>query len=156
MENMDVRIERLGAMRVAALRGYGEDAEGDGWKAMKAWAGSKGLLDDLEQHPVFGFDYHGDSTEGQRAYEYWIGVGDDTKSDSVAEVKAFKGGLYAVATCQVLDEPWDNIPAAWNKLVVWRKESKYKCGLHQSLEKPVDPFASPEDLVLDLYLPIAE
>jgi len=45
---------------------------------------------------------------------------------------------------------------SWKKLVEWVKNSKYKYGSHQGLEKTHDPTAAEEELILDLYCPIEE
>ena len=45
---------------------------------------------------------------------------------------------------------------SWKKLFDWAEEKQIKPGSHQALEKPQDPLASEEELVLDLHLPILE
>jgi DNA gyrase inhibitor GyrI len=79
------------------------------------------------------------------------------EAEGEVEIKAFSGGLYAVARCQVGGRPYETIPATWQQLVRWREESSYKSASHQWLEEPIrlDEFPG-GDWDLDLYLPIAE
>ena len=51
---------------------------------------------------------------------------------------------------------YEVIGETWKKLVAWREDSHYKCGLYQWLEQSL-PSDSPEiEFILDLHLPIAE
>jgi hypothetical protein len=40
---MEVRLERLPAMRVAHVHAFSESPEEDAWRKMEAWAGPLGL-----------------------------------------------------------------------------------------------------------------
>lgn len=150
---LDVSIVTLEPMRVASVRAVSESPETDAWKKMRAWAELKGLLEDPEAHPVFGFN-NPDPSPGQKeyGYEFWIRIGPDIKPEGEIQVKDFAGGLYAVTPCRV-EDPFKDIPKTWEKLAEWVKSSKYKFGTHQWLEKHV--WEAPyEELVLDLYCPI--
>jgi len=110
--------------------------ENDAWEKMRAWAEPKGLLEDLEKHPIFGFNNPNPSPDRKEyGYEFWIRVEPDVETGGDIKIKEFEGGLYAVT---------------------WVKSSKYVHGKHQGLEKAHDPNASEEELVLDLYCPIEE
>jgi DNA gyrase inhibitor GyrI len=77
------------------------------------------------------------------------------QSDDVATVKDFPGGLYAVTRCRGTN----TITDTWHRLATWVENSQYQFGEHQWLEGHVGPVVTPqnvEELVLDLYAPIAE
>ncbi|MFQ5789311.1 MAG: GyrI-like domain-containing protein [Acidobacteriota bacterium] len=153
MTRLEVRIVRLEPMRVASVRAVSETPERDAWEKMRAWAGPKGLLDDLAEHLVFGFNNPAPSQDRKDyGYELWIGVDPGIESEGEVEVKDFEGGLYAVTTCTLLGDP--NVLETWKKLWEWVESSKFKWRHTHELEKALDPHAPEEDLVLDLYLPI--
>ena len=88
-----MRIVHLAPMRVASLRVISITPELEAWAKMRAWADAKGLLGDLKNHPVFGFN-NPPPEPGKReyGYEFWIRVGADIQSDDVVQVKQVKGG----------------------------------------------------------------
>jgi DNA gyrase inhibitor GyrI len=141
-------------MRVASVHGFGESPESQAWDKLIAWAGPKGLLDDVEKHRIFGFDNPNPSPGSPNyGYEFWIVVDPDVEPDGDVRIVGFRGGLYAVARCEGLG----NIGRVWQDLVGWREDSKYRGGSHQWLEEhigPVEASQDPDALVLDLYLPI--
>ena len=55
------------------------------------------------------------------------------QADGDARIIEFPGGLYAVTRINV-ENPGDEIPLAWQKLVKWMEASKYHHGRHQWLE----------------------
>ncbi|MFX1534906.1 MAG: effector binding domain-containing protein [Promethearchaeota archaeon] len=161
--DLEVRIVRLEPMRVASVRVISETPENDAWEKMRAWAEPRGLLDDLEQHPVFGFNNPDPSPERKEyGYEFWIRIGSDLESDGEVEIKQFEGGLYAVTTCNLYEDMQSEFfqtegwMPSWKNLVQWVKSSKYEFGKHQHLEKAHDPNAAEKDFILDLYCPIKE
>lgn len=158
MSDLEVRILRLEPMRVASVRVVSESPEVDAWGKLCSWAEPKGLLRDDTQHPIFGFNNPSPSPEiKEYGYELWIKVGADIESERGIEVKDFPGGLYAVTTCSLINDPSDrNIIETWKALWNWVKSSKYKWRRTHELEKVHDPMASEKDLILDLYLPIEE
>lgn len=162
MDEEDIRIVTLPPMRVASVVVISETPENQAWAKMRAWAEEKGLLGDLEKHPVFGFN-EPPPQPGKREYGYmfWIRVGDDIESDEVVEVKEVEGGVYAVTTC-VLKEELESeffkergVLESWWRLEQWAKEHGYKYRGHPGLEKPHDPDAG-ADLVMDFYYPITK
>ena len=157
MPNVDVKIIRLDPMRVACAHVIGEDPEHDASMKLRGWAEPKGLLNDLEKHPVFGFN-NPNPTEEQKEYGYemWIRVDQDVESEREITVKDFPGGLFAVTTFKLVNDPNGNMPEVWMKLYEWVKASEYSWAKTQELEKPHDLSSSDEDLMLDLYLPIEE
>jgi DNA gyrase inhibitor GyrI/DNA-binding transcriptional ArsR family regulator len=156
--DLDVRIITLDPMRIASVRATGKDIgapESKAWNIMSTWAEEEGLLDNLEKHPVYGFNNPDPSPDREEyGYEFWIKIGSDIQPKKDIEVKDFSGGVYAVTTTRRMVE--DDVTPAWKKLAEWVKTSKYEFGNHQLLEKPLNPRAKPEDLILDLYCPIKE
>ena len=156
MADLEVRIVRLPPLRVASVHGFGTEPETLAWKKLVDWAEPKGLMD-LTKHRVFGFN-NPDPSPGSPnyGYEFWITVGPEVQASGEATIKDFPGGMYAVTRCEVKD-PWQDIPGTWKKLMVWHEGSTYKMGRHQWLEEHLSSSdTSPQELTLDLYLPIAE
>ena len=157
LADLDVRIVRLPPIRVASVQAEGEFPERDAWNRLRAWAEPKGLLGDVDKHPVFGFNNPSPSPERKEyGYEFWIGIGPDIETEGQTESKEFAGGLYAVTTCKLHEDPKGNVFEVWQKLLEWVQSSKYKWRRVHELEKPHDPLATEEDMVLDLYLPVEE
>jgi len=158
-----VEIVNLEPMIVASVHATSTTPESDAWKKMRAWAEPRGLLEDIDKHPVFGFNSP-DPSPGKKeyGYEFWIRVEPDTKPSGEVEIKKFKGGLYAVTTCKLKEEleseffKKNGYLKSWKDIVDWVKSSKYRYGKHQCLEKAHEPGASEEELILDLYCPIEE
>jgi DNA gyrase inhibitor GyrI len=150
-------------MTVASAHAISESPERDAWKKMEAWAGPLGLLADVEAHPVFGFDNpHPSPGSREYGYEFWIAVTPDTEVGEGIQLKHFSGGAYAVTSCRLEEEinseffQREGFLESWKKLFDWAEENQIKSGSHQALEKPQEPRAPDEELVLDLYLPIEE
>ena len=155
MSELDVRFVRLEPMRIASVRAFGESPEGKAWETLRGWAQPMGLLDDIDKHPVFGFNNPAPSGERKEyGYEFWIRITPEIEPEGEIEAKEFEGGLYAVTTCRGLAA----IGETWMKLWRWVQsgECRYKWRQTHELEKAHDPRAPVEDLVLDLYLPIEE
>ena len=166
IEDLFVQVIELEPMRVASVRAFSESPENDAWEKLRAWAEPQGLLDDLNKHPVFGFN-NPNPSPGQKeyGYEFWIRMGAHFQGDNEIEAKDYDGGLFAVTTCK----PWDEIHSdfakehgpfleSWKKLIDWVILSeKYETDeSRQCLEKAHDPNAPFKDLVLDLYQPVKE
>lgn len=161
MTGFEPRIVRLGPMTVASAHAIGESPEREAWKKMQAWAEPLGLLDDVEAHPVFGFNNpHPSADSREYGYEFWIAVDPDTEVGGDLQLKRFEGGTYAVTACSLLDETSseffqrEGFLESWKKLFDWAEENHIRTGSHQALEKPHDPRAPEAELVLDLFLPI--
>jgi len=163
VKKFEVKIVKLEPMRVASVRAVSTKPENDAWEKMRSWAQPRGLLEDIDKHPVFGFNSPDPSPGGKEyGYEFWIRVDPDTKPSGDVEIKKFNGGLYAVATCKLKEELESDFfikngyLESWKNLVDWVKSSKHKMGKHQCLEKAHEPGASEEELTLDLYCPIEQ
>lgn len=156
MSELDVRIVELEPMRVASVCAFSPSPEHDAWNKLVTWAQSKGLLDDPETHRIFGFN-NPDPSPGSPnyGYEFWITVGPDAEPEGDVRIQEFSGGPYAVTRCKGVG----NITETWKQLVRWCEDSQYRCASHQWLEEHIGPVDTPQDedeMLLDLYCPIAE
>jgi len=163
MSKLDVSIVKVEPLRAISIWGFGPNPEDQAWAKLEAWAKPKGLLNDPEAHPIYGFNNPNPSPGSPNyGYELWMVVGDDVEPEGDLRVIDFEGGLYAVTRCEVLKEDFEVIGATWRELVAWREDSEYKAACHQWLEKSVllDLWGSeiPPELAwaMDLYLPIAK
>ncbi len=157
MAALTVDVRSLPAMSVIAAQVTSAHPETDAWNKLTAWAEPAGLLKDSAAHPVFGFN-NPPPEPGQPMYGYeiWIEVDADTPAVSGLERKEFPGGRYAVTTCQLHGDPHGPVPQVWQQLVRWSDEHGYRWRHTHELERLVNPDASEEDFVLELYLPIEE
>ena len=154
MSEMDVRIVHLEPVRVAAVLGFGASPESLAWDKMSAWLKATRLLEDGQPHRFFGFNNPSPSAGSPNyGYEVWATVGEQVRPEGEITVKDFPGGLYAVTRCKGVE----TIYPTWQRFVRWREESRYHSANHQWLEEHFGALEGPpEDLLLDLYLPIAE
>jgi DNA gyrase inhibitor GyrI len=151
-----VRIENLAPLRVASFRAAGSTPEQYAWDKLQRWAGPQGLFRDLSAHPVFGFNNPAPVRGGREyGYEFWIGVGPEARSEGGGEVKDFAGGLYAVTTCKLVGDPHGSLPDVWRSLWEFSQSGHYRWRPTHELERPHNPQAGPDEMILDLLLPIA-
>jgi len=142
-------------MRVAYVMAISETPERDAWDKMLAWAEPKGLLNDLEKHPVFGFNNPSPSPDRKDyGYEFWIRVDPGIEPEGEIELKDFEGGEYAVITCKLIGDPLGTVPGIWMKLWEWVQTSQHTMRKVHELEKLRNPLESEEDMMVDLYLPV--
>ena len=158
MSEENIRIVNLGPLRVASVLGFGTQPEIQALEKLSAWAASKGYLEHLDEHRIFGFNNPSPSPGSPNyGYEFWMTVGPDVESEGELEIKEISAELYAVATCHVRGDPNETIPAAWKKLVTWREDSPYHQASHQWLEEHLDiTKISQGEWDMDLYLPISQ
>lgn len=150
---LDVSIVHLDPMRVASVLGFGPSPEAAALEKLAAWAGPRGLLAEPGRPRIFGFNNPSPSPASPNyGYEIWIEVGPDVQPDDAVQVKEFGGGLYAVTRCQGVA----TITDTWQQLVAWLAASPYRQAHHQWLEEHISVDAAPEELILDLYAPIAQ
>jgi DNA-binding HxlR family transcriptional regulator/DNA gyrase inhibitor GyrI len=158
----DIRVVELPPMRVAYVRVISKSPENDAWSKMAAWAEPLGLLADLENHPVYGFNNPNPSPDSKEyGYEFWIRIGPDIEPEGEIRVKEFKGGLFAVATSRLKEEmDAENFKKkgflnSWRRLQLWLAQSKdYKLAKNPGLERSRNPTAPLDEIVLDLHMPI--
>lgn len=153
---MQVALVTLAPMRVASVRAFSETPERDAWERLRAWAKPKGLLASSDQHPIFGFNNPSPSEDSKEyGYEFWISVGPEIQAEDGIAIKDFAGGLYAVTTCKLIGDPEGTIQEVWMKLWNWVQDSPYRWRNTHELEKVHDLSAPEQDMVVELYLPIA-
>ena len=153
----EIRIVTLPPMQVACINGFGDSPEIQAFNKMFAWAQAHQLL--AGSYRLFGYN-NPDPTPGSPNYGYdvWLTVADAVQADGEARIINFPGGLYAVLRVEVKNA-WDDIPAAWQKLVRWMESSKYHHGRHQWLEEHISPLetvSGDQPFTLELHLPITE
>jgi DNA-binding transcriptional ArsR family regulator/DNA gyrase inhibitor GyrI len=163
MKEFNVKVVTLEPMRVASSQVISESPEKDAWEKMRTWAEPIGLLQDLDEHPVYGFNNPNPSPgQTEYGYEFWIKVGPDITAGKEIEIKEVDGGLYAVTTCNLKQEleseffKKNGVLESWHKIVEWVESSEYTMGGHQCLEKAHNPDTSVDEMILDLYCPIVK
>jgi DNA gyrase inhibitor GyrI len=157
MENkIEVKIVHLAPMYVVSFPAYGPAPEEEGLEKLISWAKPLGLLNDPENHRIFGFDTAGPSPASEnRGYEFWIEVAPGFQAQGDVKIRMFSGGKYAVYRIAKVGNPWETIPAAWQALVLWQEDSPYKIGTAQCLEQHFGlTDATLADWSMDLYLSI--
>lgn len=150
-----VEIVKLGPMRVASAYGFGANPEEIAWRKLAAWAKPKGLLDDIDAHPIFGFNNPYPTPDNPRyGYELWIRVGPEIEPEGEIRIGEFFGGMYAVTRCEVRGHP-EAIPSGWQSFADWCRQNDHPLGTHHALEKFLTHPDDLNQLVLDLFCPIA-
>ncbi len=150
--SIKVKIVNLEPMLVASAYAFSKSPEQEAQQILNNWAEPRGLLNDLKNHPIFGFNNPPPSGPDQKyGYEFWIKVDPNTEPEKDIRICFFKGGRYAVARCTGAN----TIYKTWVALFEWCKAHNYKNGMHQGLEQFISG-DSPETMVLDLYCPICE
>lgn len=149
MDTLEVHIVELEPLRVAAAYGFGAEPESVAWEKLMAFVDAKGLTGGDNRY--FGFN-HPDPSPGSPnyGYEQWITVDEGVEAEGDITIKAFMGGLYAVAR-------WEGTPnpSVWQQLVHWTENSAYRLARHQWLEELISsPDLLPDSAVFDLYLPV--
>ena len=143
-------------MRCASAYGFGEHPEDLAWRRLSGWARPRGLLDDRDAHPIFGFNNPYPTSESPNyGYEFWIKVGQEVVPHEDIRIVEFMGGTYAMTRCEVRGHP-EKISKCWQELATRCKEAGHRFGKHPALE---GFWGTPEDLdnlVVNLYCPIIE
>lgn len=150
MSDLHVTLVELPLMTVAYARAFGESPEAAAWEMLRAWAEPRGLLNDLAQHPVFGFNNPPPAKgKDEYGYEFWIRVDPEDMDEEDLAVKEFPGGLFATAATDLrhIGETWQNL---WD----WAQEHGHRWRKAHELEKHLNPLDPPDDLQLELFLPI--
>lgn len=161
MENFDVKLLELPAMKIISFHGFGAEPEGIAFSTMYEWAAKHNYFQQNYTR-CFGFN-NPDPTPGSNnyGYEVWLTIPEGIPVED-KPVQHFDGGLYAVVNCRGKEEDAGSfIPYSWKRLVEWVENSPYQMGKHQWLEEqvPFDGLSLPEmnaqgRLNLDLYIPI--
>lgn len=157
MNDLDVNIVTMEPMRMASFHGFGESPELQAWGKLYRWAQSRGLFAGPGRPRILGFNNPDPSPASPNyGYEFWIELTPDTTPgpEEQLTVETFEGGRFAMTRCQGAE----NIGSAWRALAVWCEDSPYRPVGCRCFEAHVAPLAEdlpPEDLVLDLLLPVA-
>ena len=158
MSNLLIRLVELGPLRVAYTHVFSKTPEQDAWNKLKAWAVSKGFLDNPAEHFNFGYNNppppDPSAPSGAYGYEVLITVGSEVEAEGEVKIKQIPGGLYAVARCKGTD----NIYRTWSYLFhEWLKTNgRYELDEENEpgLEEHLNPSEErPERWIFDLYLP---
>ena len=132
MAELELHVEELAPMRVAAYRWVGENPEGPALDELIAWASERGLLVKEKRPRFYGFNNPSPS-EGDPVYgfEVWIvideetEVGDDAQGGDAVSAKRSPGGLYAI----LRTTPEAFFEGAWGRvhkhLGSWLEENRY-------------------------------
>ncbi|MFW9919440.1 MAG: GyrI-like domain-containing protein [Candidatus Thorarchaeota archaeon] len=163
IEESDVRIVKLNPHRVVSVRVISRSPENDAWQKMREWAEPLGLLNKPRKHPVYGFNNpNPEPGSSEYGYEFWMVVDREYELLEGMEYKEFKGGNFAVITCNLTEEleseffKENGYLESWKKLDEWVRSSKYMMAKGPCLEHALSPDGSDGDFMLDLYHPIKE
>jgi len=157
MTTIDVRIEKLPRMRVAAAHGYGKEPEAQAIGKIEAFAASRGIVPGSEGHQLFGFNNPDPSPGSENyGYEFRMQVGPEIEAEGEVSIKEMPGASYAVTRFTGLSK----IGAMWKALGAWYDDSPYASNPRPNvaqcwLESPQN-FGEPdvEKIIFDIYLAI--
>lgn len=157
MNPLHVEIIRLDPMRVASAYGFGDNPEEQAWQKLVAWAGPRGFLKNLTVNPVFGFNNpYPTQSHPRYGYEFWMKVSPEIEPAGDVRIVEFMGGTYAVTRCDTEGHPEKTVPARWQLLAAWCRESHRTLGRQPALEKFLTMPDDLKHLVIDLYCPLAD
>ena len=155
----DVRIAELDTMYVASSYAISNNPEDDVITFMTKWMENNNI--DLRSRQ-FGFDIpvsEEQRQKGLRGYEYWIKVNEYTDVCEGIKLKKIDKWNYAVLRItNPFSNPFQVIPAGWNKLIQWVSSNGYEPDCR--LECYRDKYWLEEKLeengitYMDIYFPI--
>ena len=154
---MDVRVERVAAMRVAFVRHIGPyDQVGMTWGKLMSWAGRQGIL--RNRPGVLGV-VHDDpevTPPDKLRYDACLTVGQSCRGEGEIGVQEVGGASFAVARHR---GAYDQLGDTYARLVgQWLpgsgREPASAPALEIYLNSPID--TAPPDLLTDIYIPLAE
>lgn len=154
-EALEVRIVHLEPQHVAAAYGFGASPEPLAWDQIIAFVRAKGLDQEGKSPRYFGFNNPNPAPGSPNyGYEQWVTVDAGVEGTPDVKIKDFAGGLFAVTRTSLR-----TITDDWQRLVLWCEASPYRIASDRCLEECLTPPGSSdeitEDMVLDLYLPVA-
>ncbi len=150
VDNIDVHLENLEPFIAASFYSFSDSPEIEAIDKLKRWARPKGLLENLEKHPIYGFNNPSPIEARRYGYEFWIKLDNCVEPEGDMRIIEFFGGFYAVCRCNHLS----GIGQHWNLLTQWCQKRGLRIGTHQWLEKQIGE--NDEGPILDLYLPLIE
>lgn len=158
---MEVRLERLSAMRAAHVHSFSESPEEDAWRKIETWARSIGLFEESLGTRVFGRNTYPTTEPEPHGYEFFLTVSYDVELEDGIDVLEIPHGLYAVLRVESLD----NLGEAWERMWNWIGESEHehvgwRKGEHgwcDGFEENLTPLEKdPEKWVFDLWVKLRE
>jgi DNA gyrase inhibitor GyrI len=154
MEKMNVKIVKFAPIKVASFQATGESPVFDALGSLHNWAKPKGLLNNMEENPIFGFDC--ELLVGKRkspGYEAWIKIPPYITPEPFIKTKEFAGGLFLTTTCRTEGNRAKAIQVNWAKLNRWGQENGFEMANQQFLERFYS-FPLSDNFTIDLYHPI--
>jgi len=153
---IEVRLEMLPAMRVAFARHVGAyDEVGSAWQRLMSWAGRSGLLGLSTRMIGIVHDDPEVTPPDKMRYDAAIPVDDKVKPDKDIGVQQLDAGRYAVGTHR---GPYNRIGDTYARICgEWLPGSGRELSAAPALEfyRNSPMTAAPEDLITDIYLPLA-
>lgn len=152
---MDVVIERLPDIRVAAVRALGPYAQSapKAWSEMSSWIAKQNLL---SEHTIFMGLRHDSSAippESLR-YDAAVSIAEEIDPNGIAVECIVPGGEFAVFTHQ---GPYDSINDAWDKLYwEWLPGSGRVPAMQPNIEIYLSDttFSADKEILTRLLLPL--
>lgn len=149
----EIRLERLGPLRVAVAHAFGPSPEPLALEKLRAWAASRGLLEDRVSHRVFGHNNPPPRAAGDAyGYDFLIVVGPEVAVEGPVHVRDVPRKLWATTRVRGVQ----NLPGAWRDLFGWCEERKLE-EEGTGLEEHLSPFDVPvEEIDFKLWLPVSD
>lgn len=153
---MNVRIDSVPAMGVAFMRHVGPYLEvGGTWSKLMSWAAPRGLLGPNSKMIGIVHDDPDVTPADKLRYDACIPVAPDFRPEGEVGVQQLAGGDYAVAThrgpYEKLNESYRRLYGEW--LPASGREPRSAPAFEVYRNSPMN--AAPEDLLTDIYLPLA-
>jgi AraC family transcriptional regulator len=152
-----IRIESLAGMRLAFARHVGSyDEVGSAWQRLMSWAGRSGLLGPATLTVGIVHDDPEVTPPDKMGYDAAIPIDDRIKTDPDIGSQQLDPGRYAVGTHR---GPYNRIGDTYARICgEWLPGSGRELSAAPSLEfyRNSPMTAAPEDLITDIYLPIAD
>jgi AraC family transcriptional regulator len=153
---IEVRVETLAGMRVAFARHVGAyDEVGSAWQRLMSWAVRSGLLGPAATMIGIVHDDPEVTPPDKMRYDAAIPVDDSVKPDKDIGIQQLDAGRYAIATHR---GPYNRIGDTYARLCgEWLPGSGRELSAGPALEfyRNSPMTAAPENLITDIYLPIA-
>src|SRR5215471_13353836 len=153
---IEVRVETLPGMLVAFVRHVGAyDEVGSAWQRLIGWAGRSGLFAFATQMIGIVHDDPEITPPDKMRYDAAIPVDDKVKPDKDIGVQQLDAGRYAIGTHR---GPYNRIGDTYARICgEWLPGSGRELSAAPALEfyRNSPMTAAPEDLITDIYLPLA-
>jgi AraC family transcriptional regulator len=149
----EIELVSLPAFRAARYQVISQTPEDDSSRRLGEWLKEQKLQNWESRR--FGFDVPAAEElqkKGLRGYESWVTVPQGVEGSADVDVIDFPGGRYAyMLISDAFADPFQIIPAGWQKLVNWVKDSAYQFDDRPCLEEVIETSPKP---ALAIYLAI--